>query len=280
MSKIYDALVHAAKSRHSRTAAWGAIDRHQRSVLLNFFTRKISLDTQITGAVATVILVFGALLLIAANQLLGRALRNQVDQRALAITNNLSHAAAGLVIGNNILELYASLTKYSQLPGVAYAFIEDGSGKIIAHSIRPFPTELVGTLTADERKQVDTRVVTLQGKIVYETRVPILEGQRGAAHLGIWAEDVTKEINTIRFTFVVVMGLLLLIAVAVSVLLVRTIILPIVHHAGSSKPTRAAISSKVRKTASQQRRQRTSKSDKPKQLEKSPSTIEEPAGEP
>jgi sensor histidine kinase regulating citrate/malate metabolism len=171
-----------------------------------------------------VILAFGVLLLIFANQLIGRALRDQIDQRTLAITNNLSHAAAGPVIGNNILELYASLTKYTQSQGVAYAFIEDGNGKIIANSIRPFPTELVGTSTPDERKQVDTRTVTLQGKTVYETRVPILEGQLGAAHLGIWAEDVKEEINTIRLTFAAVIVVLLLVAVALAVFLVRAII--------------------------------------------------------
>ena len=225
MSKIYDALVQAAKNSHSRAAAL-RVSTGQKAELLNLYSREISLEWKITGAVATVILVFAVCLLIIANQLMGRALRNQIDQRALAMTINLSSAATGPVIGKNILQLYASLTKYAQLQGVAYAFIEDSNGKIIANSIRPFPTKLVGTSTPDERKQVDMRVVTLQGKTVYETRVPILEGQLGAAHLGIWAEDVKKEINTIRLSFVVVMVLLLLVAVALSVFLVRAIIVP------------------------------------------------------
>jgi sensor histidine kinase regulating citrate/malate metabolism len=231
MSKIYDALVQAAKNSHSRTAALRATPG-QKAGLLKLSSRNISLEWKITGTVATVIFVFGVFLLIIANQLMGRALRNQIDQRALAITNNLSNAATGPVIGKNILQLYASLTKYAQLQGVAYAFIEDGSGKIIANSIRPFPTELVGTATPDERKQVNRRAVTLQGKTVYETRVPILEGQLGAAHLGIWAEEIKKEINTIRFTFVAVIVLLLLVVVALSIFLVRAIIVPIGEETG------------------------------------------------
>jgi sensor histidine kinase regulating citrate/malate metabolism len=223
MSKIYDALIKAAKNSHSKGAASRA-GAGQQAGLLNHSSRNISFEWKITGAVATVILVFGIFLLFIASQLMARALRNQIDQRALAMTNNLSSAAASPVIGNNILQLYASLTKYTQLQGVAYAFIEDSNGKIIANTIRPLPIELVETSTADERKQVGTRVVTLQGKSVYETRVPILEGQLGAAHLGIWAEDVKKEINTIRLTFVAVMVLLLLVAVALSIFLVRAII--------------------------------------------------------
>ena len=217
MSKIYDALVQAAKKRHTKTLALRTTTIGQNAGLLNLSSRNISLEWKITGIVATVILVFGVFVLIIASQLLARALRNQIDQRTLAIASNLSDAAAGPIIGNNILQLYAFLTKYAQLQGVAYAFIEDRDGKIIANSIKPFPTELMGTSRPDERKQVERRAVTLQGKTAYETRVPILEGQLGAVHVGIWAEDVKKEISTIRLTFVGVTLLLLVVAVVLSV---------------------------------------------------------------
>jgi sensor histidine kinase regulating citrate/malate metabolism len=226
MSKIYDALVQAAKVSESRTAVLRS-GTDQKAGLLSLSSRDISREWKIMGTVATVIFVFGLLLLIIANQLLGRALRSEIDQRALAITTNLSHAAAGHVIGKNILELYALLTKYARVQGTAYAFIEDSNGKIVGHSMRPFPPELMEALTSDERRQVGTRVVTLQEKTVYETRVPILEGQLGAAHLGIWAEDVKTEINTARLPFVGLIVLVLLVAVALSVFLVRAIIAPV-----------------------------------------------------
>jgi hypothetical protein len=279
MSKIYDALVHAANNRHSRTVGVRVRNGHPSAGLLKLSSRNISLEWKITGAVASLILVFGFFLLIVGNQLMTRALWKETDRRALAITYNLSNAAVSSVVSNNILQLDASVTQYAQLQGVAYAFIEDRDGKIIANSIRPFPSELVGTSTRDARKQVDTRSVTLQGKTVYETRVPILEGQLGAAHLGVWAEEVRKELSTIRLTFIAVMVVLLLVVVALSVILVRAVIVPIGEQAGSSKPARAAISKKVRKTATPQRRQRTSDSGNPKP-EKSPPSIEEPLGEP
>jgi two-component system, cell cycle sensor histidine kinase and response regulator CckA len=232
MSKIYDALVQAAKNRHTRTVALRASTTGQKAKLLNLSSRNISLEWKITGIVASVILVFGVFVLIVGNQLLARALRNQIDQRTLVVTINLSDAAASPIVGNDILQLYASLTKYAQLQGVAYAFVEDRDGKIIANSIRPSPTELMGTSRPDERKQVDRRAVTIQGKTVYETRVPILEGQLGAVHLGIWAEDVKKEINTLRLTFVGVTLLLLLVAAVLSVFFMRAIMLPIGGQTG------------------------------------------------
>jgi sensor histidine kinase regulating citrate/malate metabolism len=69
--------------------------------------------------------------------------------------------------------------------------------------------------------------VTLQGKPVYETSVPILEGQLGAAHLGIWAEGVNTEINSARTPFFGWIILVLLISVAVSAFLARAMIAPV-----------------------------------------------------
>jgi sensor histidine kinase regulating citrate/malate metabolism len=223
MSKIYDALIQAAKNSDSRAAVLGS-STDQKVALPRLSSR---LAWKIIGAVAAVMLAFGILLIIIANQFLGRALRTEIDQRALAIATNLSDAAAGPVIGKNILDLYALLTKYARLQGVAYAFIEDTNGQIVGHSMRPFPSELMGTLTADERKQAGTRAVTLQGKTVYETRVPILEGQLGTAHLGIWAEGVKTEIDAVLLPFVGLIALVLLVAVALSVFLVRAFIAPI-----------------------------------------------------
>ena len=225
MSRVYDALVQAAKKSPSTTALQSGTDL--KTGLLNLSSRDIGLEWKITGTVATVILIFGLLLIIIANVFIGRALRTEMDQRALAIATNLSNAAASHVISKNILEVYALLTRYARLNGVAYAFIEDGNGQIVGHSIRPFPRELTATPTLDQRNQVSTRVVTLQGKTVYETSVPILEGQLGAAHLGIWAEGVTTEINSARTPFFGLIIVVLLVAVAVSAFLAHLIIAPI-----------------------------------------------------
>ena len=226
MSRVYDALIQAAKKSGSGARALQS-ETDQQIGLLSFSSRDIGLEWKLTGAVATVTFVFGLLLIIIANQFLGRALRTEIDQRALAVTTNLSHAAVGHVVSKNILELYALLAKYARLNGVAYAFIEDSNGQIVGHSIRPFPQEITTTPTADERKRVNTRVVTLQGKPVYETSVPILEGQLGAAHLGIWAEGVNTEINNARTPFFGWIILALLVAVAVAAFLARAMIAPI-----------------------------------------------------
>jgi sensor histidine kinase regulating citrate/malate metabolism len=223
MSRVYDALIQGAKKSHSRSTVLES-GTDQKTGLLGLSSRDIGLEWKITGTVATVIFIFGMLLIITAHQFIGRALRTEIDQRTLAITTNLSNAAVGHVMSKNIIELYALLTKYARLNGVAYAFIEDSNGQIVGHSIRPFPRLVTTPPTSDEGKQVSTRVVTLQEKPVYETSVPILEGQLGTAHLGMWAEGVNMEINNARTPFFGLIILVLLVAVVVSSFLARAMI--------------------------------------------------------
>ena len=214
MSNVYDALTKTGK-------------RNETIRPLSLSWQDISLEWKIMAAIGSLMLVFGLLFVAIVNQLMGRALRTQIDKRALVIATNLSDAAAGHVIGRNILELHALVTKYARLEGSAYAFIEDQEGKILAHSLGTFSPELRKPLTLDERRQVERRVVRLQGeqgKTVYETRTPILEGQVGAAHVGIWEEGVETEIYSALFPIIGLIIIVLFAGVILSVFLARGII--------------------------------------------------------
>jgi sensor histidine kinase regulating citrate/malate metabolism len=211
MSNVYDALIKAGK-------------RNETIRPLSLSWQNVSLEWKIMGTIGTMILVFGLFFVAIVNQLMVRALRTQIDQRALVIATNLSDAAAGHVIGRNILELHALVTKYARLEGSAYAFIEDQEGKILAHSLGTFSPELRKPLTLDERRQVERRVVRLQGKTVYETRTPILEGQIGAAHVGIWEEGVETEIYSALLPIIGLIIIVLFAGVILSVFLARGII--------------------------------------------------------
>src|SRR5678815_989503 len=148
------------------------------------------------------ILVLGLLFLVTVNQLMGRALRIQMDESAGIITTNLSDAAAGYLASKDVLQLQTTVAKYARLSKVAYAFIRDRQGKVIAHSLATFSPELQEELTSDQRRQLSRRELTLQGKTVYETREPILDGQLGTAHIGIWADAVNRAVYHALFMFV------------------------------------------------------------------------------
>ena len=205
MSSVYDALTKAGKKNETIG-----------SLTLSF--QGISREWKI------LVLVLGLLFLIIVNQLISRVLRTQMDESAVVITTNLSDAAAGYIASKDVLSLKTTVTKYARLNRVAYAFIKDREGKMIAHSLATFSPELEEELTFDQRRQVSRRELTLQGKTVYETREPILEGQLGTAHIGIWADAVEREINQALLKFLWPIALGLLAAVIIVVILARLLI--------------------------------------------------------
>jgi sensor histidine kinase regulating citrate/malate metabolism len=208
MSSVYDALIKAGK----KTETINALSRSWQGISLEW---------------KLMIAVLGLFFLVIVNQLMGRALRLQMDESTVIIATNLSDAAAGYIASKDVLQLKTTVTKYARLSRVAYAFIKDREGKVIAHSLATFSPELQEELTSDQRRQVSRRELTLQGKTVHETRGPILDGQLGTAHIGIWADAVEREIYQTLFMFVWPLALVLLAVVTLAVFLARPLIRPL-----------------------------------------------------
>jgi HAMP domain-containing protein len=78
---------------------------------------------------------------------------------------------------------------------VAYAFISDGKGRVLAHSLGVFPPELKESISSIDRRLANQRESVFRGKEVYETRTPILQGRVGTVHVAIWADTVNDEIR-------------------------------------------------------------------------------------
>ena len=160
-------------------------------------------------------------------QLTSGALRDQFDQRTLAIATNLSDAASANVVRKNVLELYGLVRKYALLQGVEYAFIEDGKGEVIAHTLGTFPPELKEAVSPEGRLHMQRRALRLEGKMVYETSVPILGGQVGAAHLGMGGDCVEGEIRRAVLPIIEIVAGIVLGGILISSALVAVMTRPI-----------------------------------------------------
>jgi len=125
------------------------------------------------------------------------------------------------------LELYALVRKYALLQGVEYAFIEDGKSEVIAHTLGTFPLELKETVSPENRLHMQRRALRLEGRIVYETSVPILGGQVGTAHLGIRGDFVEEEIRRAVVPIIEVVAGVVLGGILISSALVAVMTRPI-----------------------------------------------------
>jgi hypothetical protein len=72
-----------------------------------------------------------------------------MDESAGFIAINLADTAASYLAGKDVLQLKTTVTKYARLNRVAYVFIQDGEGKVIAHSLPSFSLELHEGRTSD-----------------------------------------------------------------------------------------------------------------------------------
>lgn len=188
----------------------------------------VSLKWKIGGIYTGVMFILGVLLLAALYQLTRTAIRDQLDKRAHAIATNFSDAAAGHIVSKNQLGLHALAAKYTLFEGVAYVYINDTNGDIITQTLGNFPKQLREGFTAGAQREARRRTVSLQDKTVYETSVPVLDGQAGSAHVGFWSDAVDKEVQGFILPMIGIISLVPVVGAVLSFLIANWIVRPII----------------------------------------------------
>ena len=195
---------------------------------MNGESRRLGLRWKIGGIFTGVMLLLGAFVIAVVYQLTESTLREQLDKRAVAVATNFSDAVAGHVAGRNLLAIHALARKYTLLDDVAYAYVEDGKGEIIAHTLGTFPEALRQVVPAGAKRQVMRRELSLGDRAVYETAVPVLEGQMGGVHVGFWADAVQMEIQRALLPIIGVIAVVPFVGALLSCLLAHWIVRPII----------------------------------------------------
>jgi HAMP domain-containing protein len=157
---------------------------------------------KIGGTLAGIMFLVGLIILGTVYRLVPTVVQDQVKRQAFATAKNLSDRAESHLVKRNPSALHALLVKYSRLDGVAYVFVEDGKGTVMADRLGSFPAELQEMLATDESRSTDWRMVSLRGQAIYDVRVPILDGERGTAHVGIRKDSVDERIHAALFPLV------------------------------------------------------------------------------
>ncbi len=191
--------------------------------------RRIGLKGKIIGGLVSGVVLFGLLVLAVVNYQMGRVLRAELDQRASEIATNLGDSAATHILRGNVLDLHALVTKYSLLKGIAYIFIKDGKGAVMAQNLGAVPPEFRESLTRNGQEQADRREFVFRGRKVYETHAPILEGRVGAVYVGIWADVVEEAIQRALLPLIGLIAVALVASLVFSIAVAQGIIRPVLR---------------------------------------------------
>jgi len=124
---------------------------------------------------------------------LGRVMDQQVKARADAMTFGIGEIVTSRLRDGSGQDLSAVIGKYASADGVAFVYIEDRAGKIIAQ----FPKDLPIYLDRDFPRSTESALrgiaIGYRGAAVYETAKRIEAGKIGFVHLGFYRSAIEAE---------------------------------------------------------------------------------------
>jgi len=161
----------------------------------------VSIRAKILGIVAVCILTSALALVWYTFRDVSVAMKNELQQRGIAIGTSLAAQSRDLILTNNQFNLYALVTETRDANAdLSYIFVLDAGGNILVHTFgEGFPIELLGinTLKPDERNQV--QVLQTESGTIHDIAVPVLGGTAGIVRVGMSEATINAVIfNHIR----------------------------------------------------------------------------------
>jgi HAMP domain-containing protein len=154
---------------------------------------KLGLVGKMAASFGTLGLLFGVAASIIVYARVGGALEAEIRRRATVFVVGLSDVAARYAPSQGELELRQTVEKYGSRKSVAYVYVEDGAGRIIAH----MPPELPILLRRDFPNSAERALKGVEGDYrgspVYEITARVESRTGGYVHVAIWRDAIEEE---------------------------------------------------------------------------------------
>jgi len=154
---------------------------------------KLGLVGKMAASFGTLSLLFGVAASIIVYTRVGGALEAEIKRSATVFVVGLSDVAARYATAQGELELRQAVDKYGSRKLVAYVYVEDGAGRIVAH----MPPELPILLRRDFPKSAERALkgieVEYRGSPVYEITARVEGRGGGYVHVAIWRDAIEGE---------------------------------------------------------------------------------------
>ena len=133
------------------------------------------------------------------------------------------------VDGQRYQDLRDELTKATTRPAVAYAYVEDGDGKLIAHAPKDMPNQLIRRPSLEPRLMTGEQLVDYRNEIVYDYAQRSGLNNRFVVHLGIWQDSLLLETWSVLGPILLAVVFLIFCAAAAFGLLLRDLHRPLLE---------------------------------------------------
>lgn len=181
-----------------------------------------SLRAKLLGVVVLAALVLGMAAIAELRSTLLITVGAELDKRSLSLANDLAYRVADPLLTRNTLEVAEILRgTLANNPDVRYAFVVDGSGRLVAHTFEGgFPRGLLAVNRLAPGNPATVRTLRSDEGPLHDAAAPIVDGLAGYARVGLSQKDLAASLRRVQqrhVTVVLLVGMATLLLAYLSI---------------------------------------------------------------
>jgi signal transduction histidine kinase len=191
-----------------------------------------SIRTKILGIVLALTTVLGLGITWQVRTVMHTVLLDELDSRGTSVVSDLAARSVDPILLNDTFALHQLLVQtVGNHPDIAYAFVVDPDGKVIAHSFgdEGFPTQLLSLSITDGRAVYDST----NGRM-HDFSAPIFDGQAGTARVGMSETRLHNVIDGVTGQMLLTTLVVALFGVGAAIFLTWILTRPILDLVGTT----------------------------------------------
>jgi len=195
------------------------------------FAGAVNVRTKILGIVLGLVLLLGSVTTLQIRAMTKSALLKRLEEQSVATARDVAARSTDLILINDMYALH-QLLEETQLnnPDVRYAFILDENGEVLAHTFgEGFPIELLSVNSVDSEAHHTTVSLKTEEGVIWDSAVPIFDGQAGVARVGLSEDSVNATVDTIIGQMLLSMVVVSAVGIGAAVFLTWVVTRPILE---------------------------------------------------
>lgn len=214
-----------------------------RSVASSLFERfwafagAVDIRTKILGIILGLVLLLGLGITLQVRLALSRTMTTQLEEQSISVARDLAARATDLILLNDLYGLHRLLQEtQANNANVLYAFVMDSQGRILAHTFGDkFPLGLLSQNSESFLDHHHTVILKTNEGLVWDTAVPVLEGQAGMARVGLSDVTLRKAVRDVTGQLILTTILVSLVGVSAATFLTWILTRPILDLVQATK---------------------------------------------
>ncbi len=197
----------------------------------------VSVRSKILGIVLGLVILLGLGITIQVRQALTQTMAAQLAEQSVSVARDLAARSTDLILLNDLFALHRLLqeTKANN-QNVAYAFLLDADGQVLASTYGEiFPIDLIAANSVEPASRHRTVILATNEGYVWDTAVPILEGEVGIARVGLSDVSLRNSLAAITNQLLLTTALVSLIGVTAATFLTWVLTRPILDLAQAAQ---------------------------------------------